>query len=201
MNIKAGIVLLFPFLTYALDGCGPQNQPLDAPDTCYLGVTPGPNNGINSQQIPAPYGFVCDLDGSQKPLNPIDCEAVIFALCDQLADPAIQRDIWHWVEKGGCRIGMWLPGSPGSAPPPTIQKCRAQVFEPMVQACGAWGTPSRGAVTPPVNRGSVNINVTLGSGSGYPAIDRPYSIFATEQNGVAVDPGYPSYIIEAPANY
>ena len=96
---------------------------------------------------------------------------------------------------------MWLPGQAGSAPLPTPQKCVSQVFQPMVEQCSSWGTPSRGGVTPPVNRGSVNINVRLGTGSGYPASDPPYAPFAQQPNGVAVNPGYPSYIIEAPANY
>ena len=205
--MAATMILLSLLLVDALsnDACGPSiNQDPTVRDSCNYAVRPNPQSNIPNQQIPSAYGFVCDLDGSQKPLDPSDCQFVIADLCNGLVDTNIQRDIWHWSERRGCRVGMWLPGQAGSAPLPSIQKCIAQVFEPMVQQCGAWGIPSRHGVTPPVNRGSVNINVTLGGnagGSGYPGVDQPYSEFATTQTGLAVNNGYPSYIIEAPTNY
>lgn len=205
--VVVALILLAPVLIDALsnDACGPTvNQDPNVRDSCNYAVRPNPQGNIPSQQIPSAYGFVCDLDGSQKPLDPSDCQSVIADLCNRLADTNIQRDIWHWSEKRGCRVGMWLPGQAGSAPLPSIEKCIAQVFEPMVQQCAAWGIPSRHGVTPPVNRGSVNINATLegnAGGSGYPAIDEPYSEFSKTQTGIPVNVGYPSYIIEAPANY
>lgn len=136
------LILLAPVLIDALsnDACGPTvNQDSNVRDSCNYAVRPNPQGNIPSQQIPSAYGFVCDLDGSQKPLDPSDCQSVIADLCNRLADTNIQRDIWHWSEKRGCRVGMWLPGQAGSAPLPSIEKCIAQVFEPMVQQCAAWG--------------------------------------------------------------
>ena len=159
------------------DPCGPLNQPSPNPagDTCNVSVI---------QSIdPAPYGVQCLKDHSRVAhINFTACSLeTIPAICDKLADPAVQTGVWIWASAAdttgvaSCFMGFFLPPYSGSAPKPSREKCVEDIFRPMAGYCN----PATGYLTTEGMYNLATVNVKEKPNGDY--------------NGQAVDVGYPSY--------
>lgn len=157
------------------DPCGPLVQPSPNPvgNTC--------NVSIIESTSPAPYGVQCLADHTNTHLDIDTCSnQTIPAICDKLADPAVQNGTWVWASANSpnlCSMGFYLPPYSGSAQIPGRDKCVNEIFRPMLGYCN----PATGyEVTEGMyNLGTVNIK----------------TLPDKTQDGAAVDVGYPSYII------
>ncbi|KAK4693843.1 hypothetical protein P7C71_g3630, partial [Lecanoromycetidae sp. Uapishka_2] len=161
------------------DPCGP---PIQAPglmnsvSTCHLNVS------VANITEPQAYGVQCLHDNTTYILDKNACFDAMDLMCDALcgfhAPPP--RDQWVWSNQtGNCTFGFWLPT--GGAPPPSYDRCTAQITAAMVDAC----------VAPAYNVAAVNLkelpsatfNETTGQVEG--------------GSGVPVDGGYLSFIMVA----
>ncbi|CAF9934148.1 MAG: hypothetical protein ALECFALPRED_005865 [Alectoria fallacina] len=157
------------------DPCGPLNQPSPNPagNTC--------NVSIIGSKAPTPYGVQCLTDYTDSHIDFGACSnETIPAICDKLADPAVQNETWIWASGATpnvCYLGFYLPPYDGSAQKPDKEKCVSEIFRPMLGYCN----PATGhEVTEGMyNLGMVNVKV------------KPDET----QNGQAVDVGYPSYVM------
>lgn len=157
------------------DPCGPLIQPSPNPagNTC--------NVSIIESESPATYGVQCLNDYTDTNLTFDACSnQTISAICDKLADPAVQNGTWIWASANSpsvCYMGFYLPPYDGSAQKPDKDQCVNEIFRPMLGYCN----PATGYEVSEgmYNLGMVNIK-TKPDGT---------------QNGQAVDVGYPSYII------
>lgn len=99
------------------------------------------------------------------------------AICDQLTDPAVQKDKWIWASStppSVCWMGFWLPGDANAAKTITdVDQCKNDIFMPMVGYCNPSGDVGE------YNLGLVNV----------------VRVPDVLQTGTQVDAGYPSYIL------
>lgn len=157
------------------DPCGPLTQPLPNPagNTC--------NVSIIDSESPAPYGVQCLTDYTNTHIDFDACsKQTIPAICDKLANPAVQNGTWIWASANlpnVCYMGFYLPPYDGSAPKPDKGKCVNEIFRPLLGYCN----PATGYEVSEgmYNLGMVNVKT------------KPDQT----QNGQAVDVGYPSYIM------
>lgn len=147
------------------DCCGPTGRPGILPDTCFTTV--------NVTEAPARYNVNCFADGT---LNKLDVSApnsyyTATAICDAINSGKVRPNTWYWaMPQAGFALGVWLPGKPGDAPCPYWDQCVISIYYHIIQGCGS---------SPRHKGGSVNI-------ARLPDMS---------QTGVAVDSGYPSYIM------
>ena len=159
------------------DPCGPLTQPSPNPagNTC--------NVSIIESKSPAPYGVQCLTDYTDTHFDFDACSnQTIPAICDKLADPAVQNGTWIWASADPpnvCYMGFYLPPYNGSAQKPEKDKCVNEIYRPMLGYCN----PATGheVFEGMYNLGMVNVKT----------FNKPDET----QNGQAVDAGYPSYII------
>lgn len=157
------------------DPCGPLIQPSPNPagNTC--------NVSIIQSKSPAPYGVQCLTDYTDTHIDFDACSnQTIPAICDKLADPAVQNGTWIWASANSpnvCYMGFYLPPYTGSAQKPGRDKCVDEIFRPMLGYCN----PATGYEVSEgmYNLGMVNIKT------------KPDET----QTGEAVEVGYPSYIM------
>ncbi len=162
------------------DPCGPliQDNP-NYPDTC--DAQPA------TVQSPAAYGVLCS---SENPSNYQGTDYIhgenlmnwdswmISAkqICSDVNNSSNPTGYWIWsYQQDGCAVGIYLPGLPGSAPPPTPGRCETLIFQGMVDSCSATATASSMA--------SVNL------------VNNPSYLASNTAQGSQVNAGYPSYII------
>ncbi|MCJ1450153.1 hypothetical protein MMC28_000482 [Mycoblastus sanguinarius] len=148
-----------------LDNCGPTIQDPNTPDTC--------THAITLAQSPTPYGALLTNDGSGLEITYENCFPTILDVCSVLTDPTTPRGAWNWTDAGsGCVMGFWLPQYAGSAPVPTVDACRNNIYLPMYDI---------GRYTGGTAYNQVSVNLAR--------LPDDY------QNGEAVDVGYASYTI------
>ena len=147
------------------DCCGPTGRPGILADTCFTTV--------NVTGAPATYNVNCFADGTPNKLDASAPNSYYTAtvICDAINSGKVPPNTWYWaMPQAGFALGVWLPGRPGDAPCPYWDQCVIHIYYHMIQGCGS----SAGH-----NGGSVNV-------AKLP--DR-------SQTGLAVDAGYPSYIM------
>jgi len=130
---------------------------------------------ITSQEY---YGVQCLNDNTGEILQQGTCSDAIMTICDQmtglLGSSYEVTNKWIWSTPGGnCTFGYWVPE--GGAPAPSYDRCLKQIYGPMNDKC-------RG---PEFNVGSINLR------------ELPKAVNGVVTNGMAVEPGYPSYIMVA----
>ncbi|CAF9917455.1 hypothetical protein IMSHALPRED_003586 [Imshaugia aleurites] len=157
------------------DPCGPLHQPSPnaAGNTC--------NVSILHSESPAPYAVQCLTDYTNTQITFAACSnQTIPAICDKLADPAVQNGTWIWASASPpnvCYMGFYLPPYDGSAQKPDMNKCVNEIFRPMLGYCNpATGYEETEGM---YNLGLINVRT------------KPDAT----QDGEAVDVGYPSYIL------
>lgn len=147
------------------DCCGPTGRPGVLSDTCFTTV--------NVTTTPASYNVNCFADGTGNTLDASASKSYYTAtvICDAINSGKVPPNVWYWaMPQEGFTLGVWLPGKPGDAPCPFWDQCVLSIYYHMIQGCGS----SAGN-----NGGSVNVA----------------KLPDTTQTGVAVDAGYPSYIM------
>ncbi|KAL8896620.1 MAG: hypothetical protein Q9207_007630 [Kuettlingeria erythrocarpa] len=153
------------------DPCGPVvHDTADYPDTCNATVKGGPFSP------PAAYGVQCQA--YQHGWHTLGrtawrhCFDSIPEICAKMSHPSTPNNTWIWSQRRpSCALGFFLPPYPGSAPIPSRKRCETMIFTAMVRACANWL---------PIDVASVNLK-------GLPTVQGG--------KGVAVDVGYPSYVI------
>ncbi len=162
------------------DPCGPliQDNP-NYPDTC--NVKPA------TVQSPAAYGVLCSPENpsnyqgtgyihGETQMNWESCMISAKQICADVNNAANPTGYWIWsYQQKGCAVGIYLPGLPGSAPPPTPERCETLIFQGMVDGCSATATGNSMA--------SVNL------------VDKPSYLPSNIAQGSQVNAGYPSYVI------
>ena len=147
------------------DCCGPTGRPGILPDTCFTTV--------NVTSTPSTYNVNCFADGTGSKLDTSAPNSYYTAtvICDAVTSGRVPPNKWYWaMPQEGFTLGVWLPGKQGDAPCPFWDQCVTSIYYHMIQGCGT----SAGN-----NGGSVNL-------AKLPDVT---------QTGVAVDSGYPSYIM------
>ena len=173
--LKPTLFLIFEalWLVSGRDACGPviQNRPDDPVDTC---VSPP----ILSTE-PAPYGVWLDInpDSSYTSSVPppellISCAPSIEKVCNTLPTDGQESIGWSISRHADCSIWMFTPSQIGAAKIRTAESCQIDIFTSMLNVLVRESNGTR-----------ASINVLEGA---FPN---------TTSNGLAVDPGYPSYIL------
>lgn len=155
------------------DACGPFDHTGDAGfSTCTTSVVPGG---------PAPYGIICGRDSNITiPIKIDKCGAPAASMCANLIQGKLSVGEWHWSPDNfnlQCRVGMYLSAEPSSAPLPNYKRCLDQIYQPMIMSC----------INARYNVATVNI--------------RALPDYTTNFTGLAVNPGYPSFIVSPMALY
>ncbi|KAL9030411.1 MAG: hypothetical protein Q9196_001468 [Gyalolechia fulgens] len=157
------------------DACGPFDHTGDAGfNTCSASVV--------AVGDPAPYGIICGRDSSMKISAKIRyCIDSAQDLCRRLVLKEFAAGEWHWTGdnmRPPCRVGIYLPATPGSAPIPNYNRCLNKIFQPMIMGC--------------IYRGGFQVaTVNLAA--------LPNTSPGQESSGKAVNAGYPSYVVSPKA--
>ncbi|KAI4175438.1 MAG: hypothetical protein LQ343_001637 [Gyalolechia ehrenbergii] len=155
------------------DACGPFDHTGDAGfNTCSTQVV--------ASGEPEPYGIICGRDSSMKiPTKIKYCMESAQDMCRWLAQNRLVAGEWHWTGDNmmsPCRVGIYLPAGPGSAPSPNYNRCLNSIYQPMIMGCiyqGAFKVATVNlAALPDISKGS---------------------------SGKAVNAGYPSYAVSPKA--
>ena len=134
-------------------------------DTCFTTV--------NVTAAPATYNVNCFADGTPDKLDASAPRSYYTAtvICDAINSGKVPPNTWYWeMPQAGFALGVWLPGNPGDAPCPHWDQCVLSIYYHMIQGCGSSAGHNGGAV-----------NVA--------------KLPDMSQSGLAVDAGYPSYIM------
>ncbi|KAI4287438.1 MAG: hypothetical protein L6R35_003299 [Caloplaca aegaea] len=148
-----------------IDRCGPSRQSPGTQSTCNATITKLNINGVYTANCYNPF---------EQSLSIGTCRSdALLDICNRLTDRHVISDRWVWSDVSGCALGFWLPSGDNFSEPafaPDFNRCMEGIFTPLMDYCSdpAWNTV-----------GSVNVKVLPDS----------------EQNGEAVDPYYPSYIM------
>lgn len=147
------------------DCCGPTGRPGILSDTCFTTV--------NVTNAPATYDVNCfaDRTGTKLDASAPNSYYTATVICDAINTGKVPPNKWYWaMPQAGFALGVWLPGNPGDAPCPFWDQCVISIYYHMIQGCGSSAGHNGGAV-----------NVA--------------KLPDTTQTGLAVDAGYPSYIM------
>ena len=201
---------LFPLLVHASpfqrrDNCGPKNQSQPLPDTCTTPVT-GPVSD------PAAYAVTVDLttdfqygdtgSNDQVRIDPTwtsTCGPSIQNLCNTTQSQPLGRWTWDYTSPT-CLVGVYLPNVQNLAPVPSVENCMNLILKPMATIINQV-IQSSGSPVPfdAPNRGRINLKefphgpiaAWRGADGGYGATPA-----APATNGVAVNEGYPSWMMQ-----
>ena len=147
------------------DACGPTIQSPGETDTCNTPVTFG--------TFPAPYKVFLSNDGSGDDITYENCLPIVLDVCATLTNPQTPVGQWNWTGQGsGCTMGFWLPQYSGSAPVPSLQACKENIYTPLWHIAQSNGGTAQ-------NQATINL-ATLPN---------------NDQTGAAVNVGYPSYTL------
>ena len=191
------------------DPCGPPNQPSGTAtthSTCHADIC------TNHTTLPQKYGATCLLtnDTDITPITQVidanACANAMIEICYTIAGSYGPPAMNKWVftngtttspeysagsEGGGnCTVGFWLPS--GGAPAPSFLRCVDSIFSPLLATCGG---KERGSGS----GGSVNLQTlpSFGVATGGLDVGGVDEIGASGSTGMAVDAGYPSYLLVA----
>ncbi|KAL8966750.1 MAG: hypothetical protein Q9197_005809 [Variospora fuerteventurae] len=149
-----------------IDRCGPSRQSPGTQSTCNATITHSNEEGVYTANCGTDLGQKIDIG------NCLSSEALL-EICNRLTDRHVITDRWVWSDAPGCALGFWLPSGDNVSEPafaPDFNRCMEGIFKPLIDYCRNPGW---------ITVGSVNVKVLPNS----------------EQNGEAVDPYYPSYIM------
>ena len=157
------------------DTCGPQGN-TNTFSTCDEVASPTGNRIYDSLNLatvpPSLYGYTCLKDHSGESLQWSHCYINANTMCSTISRDSAGHDRWLWSSgDSNCTFGVWLPTT---AQKPAWERCMRHILEPTAEACGL----GEGA-----NVGAINLKSLPSTAEG--------------TTGEAVDPDYPSYIMEA----
>lgn len=159
------------------DPCGPEIQLGTEPNTCDLVPAVTKENelyGISCAKSP----MVDSLGGTT--INPSECTDAIVDICSAMTgNPSTtSKDVWVTRKKppteekpASCSLSFYVPSLPGSAPIPSHGRC-VQIFDAMIKGCEGQAYPGS----------TINVKRL--------PFEQPQN-----DNGEAVNAGYPSYMV------